>query len=1437
MSISPLSALQARVERFASTADPRQVLGPEAEAAAGLLAESLPTSWSDEAARALGWFHWFRCVAQQTYDGPDFRHALGLFRPLWGRTPDAVPDAIGAVLARESATPRPLEEALRLGNEAAERATAFRTTGDLAQLSEATVLLRRGIDMLREAGALPEMLQINLVEVLLQRYTRDEDPGTLEEAVSWASRTIHSLAPVADEQAVPLLAALGGDLLNAYRNGAGSRAGSRTGRDPRLLSLAAAAWGRVQEKAADPETRVQVRLRLAAALIEGHLRTPSHEWVQQAAGCVERVTEECDRADARAHGILKTLTTVVPQHIAQDQPALLRARADVLRALVGHHGSSDGQRRAYRTDLGMCLRMTHAATGDVAALDEAVEVLRAALGGTDGTGPDAVSRMVSLANALKARAYSDGRAGHDARGRGDEGARDDIAEAERWARRAHQAAPEKADTLSCLGNVLREKALLLHDVEATRESARLNHAAVRTLDPTHPAYVTQLLNAGLSYKESATVTGDISDADHAVAVLRTAAEHAEAHRPEHIPVRVELGHALTLRAELSKDREALAQGRQLLESVSAELPDDHAEVRRAQLNLMDSYRAQFQLTQDSTAVDEALRLVRHFLEDPSLDDAERGLLLGRCAEALIAAYNGTQDRRLLDELLPVCRSAVRFARKGSFDRSQSLLELGTCLVSVYKVSRDSTALLEAIDVLEEAASGPEAWRTTPEAMARLAEARLHHAQQFAPFMDLARRARESSPRIFTDLFAQPFAAHERQLDAIVDLCRKSLTLRAPGSRERSVSLSYLAVALLGRAQDRASAEDAREAAELLREAIRTGYADHPDRPLWGTNLVGALLDVHGYDGESSLLDEAEAVARETMAATGADDVLHVRALLMLSHVLARRDEGAGASTAEVLELRRRVYRTTHFSLPERIDAAKSAGGLAATIGDWEGAAADYEAAVDLLPRLAGHRLDRSDRELLIADELLLASQAAACALQLNDPHRALDLLERGRCILLGQLTETRRDLSDLRRQAPELAEEFSALGGAMTSLGASTDDALTQVPGHTRDEHRLTVRSWERVRDEIRGLPGFESFLRPGVPDLGTLTEDGPVVVVNVATARSDAIVLAEGAATCVPLPRADLMTVADTFSAFSSAVGVLHDPHAPAEQRWEAGTVALDTLAWLWEAVVEPVVQALDLTPGGASLPRLWWCPTGILSLLPLHAAGQYSGGAARGIADYAISSYTTTLNALRPKAAARHRSSRSRVRRDPRLLVVATPEAPGAAPLRHAAADARALTALFPRSTVLTGENATKQAVLRELPEHTWAHFACHTKAGFLGWTANELVLQDGSLSLPDISTLSLDAELVFLASCGSAVGSYQLADEAHHVASSFQLAGFTHVIGTLWEVADGDATEFTTVLYGLLAEGVPPAEALHRVTRDLRERYPRSPWLWAPYVHMGS
>ena len=47
--------------------------------------------------------------------------------------------------------------------------------------------------------------------------------------------------------------------------------------------------------------------------------------------------------------------------------------------------------------------------------------------------------------------------------------------------------------------------------------------------------------------------------------------------------------------------------------------------------------------------------------------------------------------------------------------------------------------------------------------------------------------------------------------------------------------------------------------------------------------------------------------------------------------------------------------------------------------------------------------------------------------------------------------------------------------------------------------------------------------------------------------------------------------------------------------------------------------------------LPRIWWCATGPLAFLPIHAAGIYNNGMARyDISDYAVSSYTPTLNAL---------------------------------------------------------------------------------------------------------------------------------------------------------------------------------------------------------------
>jgi len=63
----------------------------------------------------------------------------------------------------------------------------------------------------------------------------------------------------------------------------------------------------------------------------------------------------------------------------------------------------------------------------------------------------------------------------------------------------------------------------------------------------------------------------------------------------------------------------------------------------------------------------------------------------------------------------------------------------------------------------------------------------------------------------------------------------------------------------------------------------------------------------------------------------------------------------------------------------------------------------------------------------------------------------------------------------------------------------------------------------------------------------------------------------------------------------------------------------------------------------------------------------------------------------------------------------------------------------------------------------------------------------------------------------------------DEGIHLVSAFELAGFWHVIGTLWEVSDEHCVGVARVLYETLGnEGMTDAavcRGLHRAVRDLR------------------
>ena len=116
-----------------------------------------------------------------------------------------------------------------------------------------------------------------------------------------------------------------------------------------------------------------------------------------------------------------------------------------------------------------------------------------------------------------------------------------------------------------------------------------------------------------------------------------------------------------------------------------------------------------------------------------------------------------------------------------------------------------------------------------------------------------------------------------------------------------------------------------------------------------------------------------------------------------------------------------------------------------------------------------------------------------------------------------------------------------------------------------------------------------------------------------------------------------------------------------------------------------------------------------------------------------------------------------------------------------------------------------------------------------------------REDPLTIRDIAGLrNGGGELAYLSACDTAHGPIRLADEAVHLAGTFHLAGYTHVIGTMWSVADRVAAEVARIVYEDITTPRPDAgqtaQALHHATREIRARHRDTPAHWASYIHVG-
>ena len=190
-----------------------------------------------------------------------------------------------------------------------------------------------------------------------------------------------------------------------------------------------------------------------------------------------------------------------------------------------------------------------------------------------------------------------------------------------------------------------------------------------------------------------------------------------------------------------------------------------------------------------------------------------------------------------------------------------------------------------------------------------------------------------------------------------------------------------------------------------------------------------------------------------------------------------------------------------------------------------------------------------------------------------------------------------------------------------------------------------------------------------------------------------------------------------------------------------------------------------------------LQWCPTGLFSFLPIHAAGCYDNELAIECAsDYIISSYTPTISALlTPDPTPSTKPFKM-------MVVIQSKE------LSSTQKELKRIEQHVSNDSLIrlgiSGSPASVETVATHLSEVSIAHFACHGKQNPFQPLESGLKLEDGFLFVSRIMKEHMpNGSLAFLCACDTAVGDEKLPDEAMSLAASLLFSGFQHVIATMW------------------------------------------------------
>lgn len=962
--------------------------------------------------------------------------------------------------------------------------------------------------------------------------------------------------------------------------------------------------------------------------------------------------------------------------------------------------------------------------------------------------------------------------------------------------------------------------------------------------------------------------GHAVDIDNAILASQEAVHATPPDDPD-LPGRLDtLGNACRSRFELCGDLDdlemAVSAGQMALDATPPTHPD-HANMLN---NLSYHLWERFQRLGDEEDLENAIVATQEAIATTPIthpDRAHRWSNLGQWLTTRFDRFGALDD---LEAAVRASEEGVAATPEDHPDRAGRLGNLSNCFHSRFQ-------RLGAVDDLERAIqANSEALGCTP----------LDHPDRPSVLRNWSHKLHSRFTRL-GDL---------ADLENAIQASEEAIAGTPPGNPFRAGMLDILGHQFHSRFERLGGMDDLAGAIQRGEEAVAEIAEDHPLRASMLKDLAIWLRTRYARLNDRQDLEQALQVSQEAVGAVHPDDPDRANTLLLLAFLLKSAGD-VNRSLSVALEAGECIMAPPRI----RIRAAYFAASLLAAAGRWKYASPLLEEAVRILPTVNPPLLGRQDHEHILSEFTELAAVGIAAALEVQSPpSECLSLLEVGRGIIIGLAIDCRSDLSELHAVDPNLFNRLSALRTVIDSPLAS--HRMQGEVYHPADEQRRRQRV-QAINDidetlvAIRQLRGFERFqLPPSEESLIAMASEGPIVIFNASQLRSDAIILTSPVKS-LPLPNMSFVEATERMKELPSLSRGKRSTYPARNKKM------LKTLLWLWEVAVEPVLEELGLGAVGESeLPRIWWIGVGLLATAPFHAAGDHSRGSTRNTLSRAISSYTPTLKAL-----SYARQKKLDLGSDTHLLLVtmpttpdtpaipAIPARPGSAAIPGTAAvPATPDTPAVPRShgtpavyriPAVPGTNAKSwkplpnaiteveeitQAVhatadrldspsvaevLQRLPEYNIIHFACHGVSDRHNPSNSHLLLHGNDRSRPAVGRLTVGAisalhmecaQVAYLSACCSADNAaVQLADEGIHIASGFQLAGFSHVLATLWESNDAACRQVAREFYcALFAEGGgrehrAVSAAFHRAVSGLRDECLEQPIRWASFMHSGA